>query len=364
MQGEGKFRWRPKPAAAPPPKAMKNPLAEVPRILKALLEREKEFGAFVRATRWGEGPLYFMGSEASFPVCLTGSRAFESLLGVPATARAEAEFLAYSLDALRPRSLVFVIPPVEDVEGMLGAARALRARGARLVALGGKVEERFGGALDDGVALTEGEEAPSSFFSFRLARHVAVAYLALVAARILKPPEDDRRRAQAELERLPEEAERTLAQSSDALRVFGEEVKKARRVVVAGGGRFFPVALEAARELEKATGIEALAQDVTRAAPPRLPPEAVAIVLSCSECRVRAQVHRWAACLYQQAQAVKSAGSVLSLTDAADRDLRESSRVVLLLPRLGEAAASLLQLAVAGAIVHPTGREHSKANAR
>jgi fructoselysine-6-P-deglycase FrlB-like protein len=336
---------------------MVNSLAEIPRVLAALLQKEKEFGAFIRATGWGDGPLYFVGSEASFPACLTGAAAFESLVGVPTMARVEAEFLAYSLDALRPRALVFLVPPVEDAKEMAGAARTLRLRGARLVTLGGEGQNPLAGAADGVVPLPEGAVATSSYSS-ALARHAALAYLALVAARILMPPQEERRRTEAEFEGLPREAERTLAQSSDAIRVFGEEVKKASRLVVAGGGRFFPVAVEAARGLEKDAGIEAIALDVARAAPPRLLPEARAIVLSCSRCRVRAQVHRWAA------QVSKSGGVVLSLTDAADRGLCESSQAVLLLPALGEAAASILQLAVAGALARPAGRGRRKAVAK
>jgi|SRR5436309_3378003 len=333
---------------------MMNQLGSIPRVLTALLQKEREFCTFVRATHWGDGPLYVVGSKASFPACLTGVAAFESLLGLPAMARVEADFLAYSLDALRPRTLVFVIPPVEEAEGMVGAARALRAKGARLLTMVGGVENPLASVADGAVPLPEGTETQSSVSS-AVARHASMVYLALVAARILNPPQEERRRAEEEFEKLPEEAERTLSQSSDALRVLGEEIENARRVVVAGGGRFLPVALEAARELEKATGIEAVAQDVARASPRGLPAEGRAIVLSCSRCRVREQVQRWAA------QASKSGGVVLSLTDAADRGLRESSRAVLLLPVLGEAAASILQLAVAGALAWPAGRKRLKA---
>ncbi len=357
QEGGGPCKGKSEGRAGARSKAMVNLLASIPRVLTALLQKEKEFDTFVRATHLGDGPLYFVGSKASFPACLTGVAAFEALLGVPAMARVEADFLAYSLDALRPRTVVFVIPPLEGAEGMVGAARALRAKGARLVAMVGGGENPLAGAADGVVTLPDGTDIQSSLSS-AVARHAAMVYLALVAARIQNPPQEERLRQDAEFEKLPGEAERILSQSSDALRVLGEEIKNARRVLVAGGGRFLPVALEAARELEKATGIEALAQDVARAAPRRLPPEGRAIVLSCSRCRVREQVQRWAA------QVSKSGGVVLSLTDAADRGLRESSRAVLLLPVMGEAAASILQLGVVGALARPAGRERLKAAPR
>ena len=357
QEGGGPSKGKSEGGARARSKSIMNLFASIPRVLTALLQKEKEFGAFVRATHLGDGPLYFVGSKASFPACLTGVAAFESLLGVPAMARVEADFLAYSLDALRPRTLVYVIPPVEEAEGMVGAARALRAKGARLVTIVSGGENPLAGAADGVVTFPGGAEAQSSLSS-AVARHAAMVYLALLAARIQNPPQEERLREEAEFEKLPEEAERILLQASDALRVFAEEIKNARRVLVAGGGRFLPVALEAARELEKATGVEALAQDVARAIPPRLPPEGRAIVLSCSRCRVREQVQRWAA------QVSNSGGVVLSLTDAADRGLRECSRAVLLLPVMGEAAASILQLAVVGALAWPAGRERLKAAPR
>ena len=181
-----------------------------------------------------------------------------------------------------------------------------------------------------------------------------MAYQALIVARFLKSPSEERCREEEEFEQLPEATERTLVQWADALPVFGNEVGKASRLVLAGGGRFFPVALETARELEKATGISAFTQDVSWAAPPRLEAEARAIVLSCSRCRVKAQVNRWAV------EIGKSSGAVMALTDAADKNLLEKSRLSLLLPSLGESAASVLELAVGGSLVSPIVRAKAR----
>ena len=105
---------------------MKNPLIETPRLLASVLEKERELSAFARRLMgWGDGPVYFVGSPVSYPACLTAAAAFESVVGMPAMARLEPGFLAYSLPSLRPRALVFVIPPVAEVEEMLGAVRTL-----------------------------------------------------------------------------------------------------------------------------------------------------------------------------------------------------------------------------------------------
>jgi fructoselysine-6-P-deglycase FrlB-like protein len=332
---------------------MKNPAAEISRVLASVLEMEKEFSAFVRRTAWGDGPVYFVGSQTSYPACLTAAAAFEAHLGVPAMARVEAEFLAYSLDALRPRALVFVIPPLEDGEAMRSAHRALKAKGARLLTLSGQPDNPLA-SLAEGVVPFAGLPEGSSSFSSLLARHATLACLALVARRVLKPPSEGRRREEAEFEKLPEEAERTVVRWSDALQVFGDEVKGASRLLVAGGGRFFPVALEIARQLEKASGVEVLAQNVSQAGPPPLQPDERAIVLSCSRCRVNAQVDPWAA------EVRNSGAAVIALTDAVDQGLLDQSRLSFLLPAFGETAASILQFAVSGAWVPALARGRAR----
>ncbi len=323
---------------------MKNPAAEISRTLASVLEKEKEFSAFARRTPWGDGPVTFVGSRASYPACLTAAAAWEAHLGVPAMARVEAEFLAYSLDALPPRAVVFVIPPLEEGEAMRSAERALKVKGARLLTLSGQPENLPANAAEGVLPLAVTAEAQSSSTS-ALLRHATLAYLALVAARILKPSNEGRRREEDEFQKLPEEAERTVRQWSDALEAFGDEVKGAGRLFLAGGGRFFAVALEIARQFDQASGIEVLAQDVSQADSPRLQPDERAIVLSCSRCRVNVQVHRWAGGMR------KAGGAIVAITDTPDTGLLDKSRLSLLLPAFGETAASILQLAVAGAWV-------------
>lgn len=336
-----------------PPKPMRNSAAEISRTLRSVLETEKGLTAFARGTRWGDGPIYFVGSRASYPACLTGAAAFEAYLGIPAVARVEAEFLAYTVDIVRPHALVFVIPPFDEGDAMLAALRPLKAKGARLLTLGGQPNPPFASLAEATLPVTSLPEPLSPFFS-RLARHATLAYLALVAARVLKQPSEVRRREEVEFESLPEQAGRALLQSSDAIQFLADEVRKASRLHLIGGGRFFPVSLEIAPLLAKTTGVEVLVQDVSHARPPEPQAEARAIVLSCSRCRVSSEVERWAA------GAAKSGVPVLALTDAADKNLLAKSRLALLLPALGEAAAAILQLAVAGAWAEARERVHGR----
>ena len=50
----------------------------------------------------------------------------------------------------------------------------------------------------------------------------------------------------------------------------------------------------------------------------------------------------------------------LALPDAADKNLLEKSRLSLLLPSLGESAASVLELAVGGSLVSPIVRAKAR----
>ena len=92
--------------------SIRQEILDLPRSLKETLGKGRaEYEAVVRQTRWGDGPVYLVGSGPSLAVTLAGAYALESLLGWPAIHHTPQAFEAYVLPALRPRSVLLLISP-------------------------------------------------------------------------------------------------------------------------------------------------------------------------------------------------------------------------------------------------------------
>src|SRR5271157_4258874 len=115
---------------------VKQQIFDTPRALRETIEKGRpEYEALVRRVRWGDGPIFIVGSGASFLSAWTGVYAFESLLGWPVMARPALEFQAYSASVMRLRSVFLAVSNSGETRETLDAVRAARARDAQVLAL-------------------------------------------------------------------------------------------------------------------------------------------------------------------------------------------------------------------------------------
>ncbi len=336
---------------------VKQEILDTPRALKETLEKGKpEYEALVRRTRWGEGPIYMVGSGSSFLVALTGVYAFEGLLGWPVIPRSAAAFGLYASSVLRPRSIVLAISKSGETSETLEAARAARARGAVLLALTSNPTGLLA-AMADGVVLFRAGEEHQLGMKADVCQQAALSYLGLVAAQTLKRHHHQLDLLEEEFEKLPGHVEWALTQIPDAVRSFVSELKGLQRLSVVGGGFYHPVALQWARRLEELAEIHAEgfeAEEVHPAALAILKRHAAFVFLSGSRCGVKKKT-------YQLLDSVKGAGAkILSVTDREDRELAEASRLAVLLPVLSEMVGSILTLALLEWVAFHTAREQGR----
>lgn len=317
-------------------------LLEIPDVLRQVYEEGRPlYDALIRRIHWDERPVYMLGDGASYPAALSGAWAFESLLGMPVVVERTEVFNAYTSRTLARRSLVVLVTGQEIPEETLAAARKARSRGAivwsmtpdpagELAALSdATVNDYSGGSPGDG---------PRSIFC----RHAALLFLALAAARVLKSPGQAPDSQEEELEKLPRHVEWVLSQIADAARALAKELASLPELYVAGGGAFYPVALQGAARLHqpggpRAHGFEML--QFQQSGRQVLQPGAGILYLSSSRCGLKAQVHRSAAELRHEGHQ-----KIFALTDANDRQLSDRADMAVLLPILTEAGGALLAL--------------------
>lgn len=315
-------------------------IRDVPRTLKEALDKGRpEFEAVVRRTRWGEGPLFLIGSGSSYFIALTGASAFEGLLGWPAIARRAEDFAAYSASLIRPRSVVLAISTAGDSPETLAAAREARSRGAALLALTAVATSPLA-EMADGVFLVRSGEETGTGLGADFCLQAAMGYIGLVAARTLMRHHQKLDDLDREFEKLPDHAEGVLTRLSDALRSCAQELKSISNLRLVGGGFYYPAALHAAWDLKRLTSLEAGAYDVAEfhAEATMLGAPNPVLFLSGSLCRLKKIIHHSA----QKANA--AGGKVYAITDANDRELAEAASLAVLLPALSEMTGSMLGL--------------------
>lgn len=315
-------------------------IRDVPRTLKESLEKGRpEFEALVRRTRWGEGPLFLIGSGSSYFIALTGASAFEGLLGWPAIARRAEDFVAYSASLIRPRSVVLAISTAGDSPETLEAAREARSRGAALLALTAAATSPLA-EMADGVFLVRSGEETGTGLGADFCLQAAMGYIGLVAARTLKRHHQKLDDLDREFEKLPDHAEWVLTRLSDALRSCAQELKGISNLALVGGGFYYPAALHAAWDLKRLTSLEAGAHEAAEfhaeVSTERAPNPVW--FLSGSRCRLKKIIH-------DSAKMAKGAGGrVFAVTDANDRELADAASLAVLLPALSEMSGSTLGL--------------------
>ncbi len=323
--------------------SVKQEILDIPRALRETLEKGRgEYEMLARGTRWGEGPIYLVGSGLSYLAGLSGELAFEELLGWPVVLRRAVDFQAYSASSIRPRKVLIAISQSGESPETLEAAQAARTRGAVVLALTGSAASSLA-RMADGVFLVRAGGGSGLGMKATVCQQAALGYLSLVTARALKRPHPALDALEGEFEKLPEQTEWVLAQLLDAVRVFAAELKGLRELLLVGAGCYYPVSLleaHLAREIMQigAHGFHPEDLGVGKGLVER--GEFAVVFLSGSHCRERKKVHE------ASARVKKTGAKVLSVTDANDQELARRSAVALLLPGTSEIVGSTLTLAL------------------
>jgi len=338
-------------------------ILNAPESLRETLEKGRpEYEAVVRATRWTARPLYLVGRGASYIAALAGGLAFESLLGLPVIVRRALDFRAYSASALDARSVLLAVSQSGESRDVLECARAGRRRSATVLALTSSPTTSLAKLADRVLVVRAGEE-PEPRVRTVLCQHAALSAVALLAARLLKPPDPQIASVEEELLSLPGGIERTLTQFRDALRSLAAELAGAKRLSVVGGGFYYPAALQWSRLVEKWLGIpvacftpDQFSDFHESGAGLRRTPEETpqVVVLSGSRSKLQAQADELAR------ECRKAGTAVFSVTDAADRELAARSSMAVLLPALHELPGSILTLALLDWVAWEVSKEITK----
>lgn len=322
---------------------LKQEILDAPRALRETLEKGRpEYEALVRRTRWGDGPVYLVGSGTSYISALAGGYAFEGLLAWPAVVRPAADFATYSISVIGPRSVVLAIPSCGELDETLDAARVAKSRGACLLALADDLASPLA-KMADGVFLIRAREGGTSSTKTALCRHAALCYIALVAARVLKRRHPQLDVLEEEFQQLPGRVEWVLTQLQDAVRSFAAELQGARNLCVVGGGFYHPTALQGALLFKELAGMPAEGFEPSgfrNGQLESLTRETAVVLLSGSRCGAKRRVH-------ELLGGIKKAGAkVYAVTDANDRELSARVELAVLLPSLGEIVGSTLALSL------------------
>jgi glucosamine--fructose-6-phosphate aminotransferase (isomerizing) len=320
---------------------LRQELLGIPAALRETLTKgHREFEALIRETRWGQGPIYIVGSGASFIAGLAGARAFESALGRPAICRAASDFQAYSMPLVQPHSLLLAISYSGADNEVLEMARAARRRGAKILALTGSATNELA-TMSHGVLLVRAGDEQGLGVRITACEQAALIHISLLSASLLQRPNTRIANQLTDLEKLPEQAEWVLLKTQDAMRSLAAELNAARSSIVAGAGFYHTVALHWAGLLHRVGGKQAIVvepADLLQCFSYPNGTEAALVVLSGSQCRLKRELHEFVASLR------KSIPRVLAITDAADRELISTSSLAVLLPPSNEMISSMLAL--------------------
>ncbi len=332
----------------------KQDILDLPRALRETVEKGRpEYEALVRRTRWGEGPIYILGSDSSLHAGMTGAYAFEALLGWPVIARSPVAFTTYSISVLRPRSVLIVISPSGESTETLEAARAASARGANLLALTNNPRSALA-QMAGGVFLLRAGENDTPGIKTMVCEQAAMGYIGLVAARIFKRHHRQFDVLEEEFQKLPHHADWILTQMRDAVRSFASELKAFKKLCVVGGGFYHPTALQGALQIKKLARVHADGFDPPqfRGGPLEILAQDCAVILvSGSRCRIKKDI-------YSISTRVAESGlKIFSVTDTNDRELADRSTLAVLLPTLAEMVGSVLAHALLQWVAYEMARQ-------
>jgi glutamine---fructose-6-phosphate transaminase (isomerizing) len=319
-----------------------------PRALKETLEKgAREYAEVVRKTHWGDGPLFIVGNGSCYPAALVGAYAFEELLGWPVIAVRPANFVNYMVSVLRPQSVVLVVSESDESGEMLEAVRQARTRGTKVLAMTASATTPVAESAD-GVFLIRPEEGHTVGFQAQLCMHAAMGYLGVVAAGVLKRRHQKLDDLEREFQKLPEDAEWVLTRLADAAKSLASEVGGESSLVLAGGGPYYPAAVQAARSLAPESSIHARAVDAAELAEGSggvFTHQEAVLIFSGTRSRFKKMIT-------EAAQMAKRTGcKVFAVTDANDRAMAESSSLAVLLPMINELPGSALAVLFAQCLI-------------
>ncbi len=321
---------------------IKKEILDLPRAIRETLEMGRpEYDALLRRTRWGESPIYFLGSGSSLPVAQFAAGAFESLLEWPCVVRSALELGADILATARPRSIFFLVSDGSATSELLEVAKAARDRNGTLLALVASPQDALSPAVDGVFVVRAGEERGG--VRLPVCHQAAAGYVAFLAARALKRPRPLFDSLEREFAELPGQIEWAFSQHEEGVRSLAAELGRAKKLTILAGGSYYPVAVNVAALLEKLAGIAAEtrnAADPQAAQEPGLARDVTLLVLTGSRCHEKKQVHGIA-------QYAKRGGTkICSLTDGNDSEISRRSALALLLPVLNEITGATLAHAI------------------
>jgi len=315
-------------------------LISLPQTLTEMFTRARpDYERAVRGIRWGEAPVYLLGSASTLPAALAAGYAVEDLLGYPAVVREASSFLSYTLGTVRRGSvMVAVSNGAAAAPRLVEAVQAARKQGAQVLAVTAE-SSPLALAADHVFVLPEVAGNPARGLAEACLEHAAVGYLALIAARLFKRPRASVDRLEDDWHDLPAHLEWIVSQLAAAVRSFAAELRSPGRVFLVGEGFYHPSALRAADltpRPDQVLGIDLAGLRL------RLVSDAAVVFLSSSRSRTRKESA-------DRAIELNARGAAsLAVTDSNDHELLRASRLALLLPDLAELPGSVLALAVAG----------------
>jgi fructoselysine-6-P-deglycase FrlB-like protein len=317
-------------------------ILEIPAALRQMCEEGRHvYDVLVRRASWGERPIFIVADGGAYPAALTAAWAFESLLGMPALIQRPDHFSAYTSRALASRSLVIIMETAGGQEETLAAARKAKGRRAMVWAVTPDPAGELAGLAD---AIINDYAAESAADSARaiFCRHAAMVFVAVAAAKVLKAPFAALSAQEEELEKLGQEAEWVITRIPDAALALAREAAAFHAFYIVGCGAFYPIALQAAERLARATGPAIRGTELTefqKVMSAISEPGSGVLYLSSSRCGLKTQVHGSASDARQNGRL-----RILAVTDRNDRQLSERADLAVLLPILTEAGAALLTL--------------------
>ncbi len=303
--------------------------------LEAAIAERGRCEKILRASGWAEGPVTIVGRGASAIAARAGAEALEWLLGWPARAVEAADFLSYSLPALRPRSILVAVSRDDEDETMAEITSRAGRQGARVLLLTANPDGPLAQSARTVLAFPAAR-AEYAYLTGPLIEHAALLLLAAEAARVFNP-------RNPQLEKLPFEALPDCLASaeihlSDPIRSLALKLRGFRLKLT--GGRFYcPAALAAvsvARQIA-APAVEALTlAEAQEFAPKALTSKDAFVFVSSSSSRTRKAVLALAARLKQ------APAHLFALTSTADQELPSLCEFSLLAPDVPEIPGSLL----------------------
>ena len=296
----------------------------------------------VRGLHWSDAAIYVVGDTRSLAAGLTAAYAFEDLLGCTVVMREVSSFLSHSLGVIRAGSVVVFISG--EAPEMLDATRAAAKRGAQVLAIA-HASAPITAAASLVFPLPEVGETSGSSLVHACLEHVALGYLAVLAARLVKRPQPALERLEREWNAVPDHLDSLSVHLADVVRTSADELRLATSLFFVGDGYHQAAAERAAALAQRRGSCPVIGVDLARFRCNHLPnlnPGAGVVIFSGSQSRTRKAAA-------EVAGEVNERGAVaLAVTGGNDHDLTRQVRLTLLVPDLLELPASVLSVALGG----------------